>query len=401
MNTTRPQFSHNLEEALTSFFSTKGFSSEFQTKKVFTQSSLNFTASTNDQLSTPVKGTEKSRQIDSLCLDIENMLQQSINFIAENPCFDSSKLRSTMSDETEIKIVDKKVASRPKRIRRKPEELAMNSLCPYFSCDKSYSSKASLKLHIKINHCADDAIKRYDAIPVDNIAIKKGIKLERIFSKAHVDIIESRACVSTTNDTSDKSSQHHSISKTSESSINLIGEEYNNFSEVAYLGKRKACQNIFDQLDRSEKLNTNLQVSNDFDEDSSDFDCFQKIINQFEDNSTRLDSMYDTESYFYSPDCESDYGGKMFDFNEEDALVKQLHLNETTGDIFASEEADNANPDIFQNFNEIQETDDLTDKFSVFSSDDAIERVAEFDCVGSMAGQKMQRFFSFECATNY
>merc|ERR1712050_475672 len=101
------------------------------------------------------------------------------------------------------------------------------------------------------------------------------------------------------------------------------------FSERAFLGKREKRRNIFDYLDKLDLLNdaedeSQQQVDNN--------DDFSKIISQFEEESTRLDSMYENESYFYFPDCKSAFGGKVFDFNEENAKIKQIH-NETTNEI--------------------------------------------------------------------
>lgn len=115
------------------------------------------------------------------------------------------------------------------RYRRKPSELCLDHPCPYISCGKVYSSKASLKLHIKINHSKSDKLKAnlggYFQIKslTCGAKINKGIELQKVFTQAHCEKLESRVMTSSTQDStcqSDGSSQYRSSN--SKNSINSI-----------------------------------------------------------------------------------------------------------------------------------------------------------------------------------
>merc|ERR1711976_318572 len=58
-----------------------------------------------------------------------------------------------------------------RRIRRKPEELVgdKNHVCPYSGCEKTYTSKCSLYLHIKRNHAEDEDVKDGETAPLEQI----------------------------------------------------------------------------------------------------------------------------------------------------------------------------------------------------------------------------------------
>jgi len=74
-----------------------------------------------------------------------------------------------------------------RRRRRSDEELKKDEICPFVGCDKTYSSKSSLKLHMKRNHTDTDLIKEdYNKpFPVMN-QFKKGVDLNRVFKKAYI-----------------------------------------------------------------------------------------------------------------------------------------------------------------------------------------------------------------------
>jgi len=85
-----------------------------------------------------------------------------------------------------------------RRKRRSDEELVKDEICPFVGCDKTYSSKSSLKLHMKRNHKDTDMIKEdyHKTFPVMN-QFKKGVDLNRIFKKADIPEIARKALKNT------------------------------------------------------------------------------------------------------------------------------------------------------------------------------------------------------------
>jgi len=75
------------------------------------------------------------------------------------PCTKSSSLdwnnsTSTPSDgvSKDLRFCNRSFELKPKKRRRRREEIERKFLCPIKSCDKSYGSEGALKTHIKIKH---------------------------------------------------------------------------------------------------------------------------------------------------------------------------------------------------------------------------------------------------------
>ena len=92
-----------------------------------------------------------------------------------------------------------------KRVRRRPEELKSEKkhLCPYAECDKCYTSKCSLYLHIKRHHHEEEILKDGEIAPIRiNSKVKKGVNIYKVFKEAQAAKYECRATnLSTTNST--------------------------------------------------------------------------------------------------------------------------------------------------------------------------------------------------------
>jgi len=104
-----------------------------------------------------------------------------------------SQIIPEQSQGQEEDVKDKSSVSYRRR-RRSDEELKKDEICPFVGCDKTYSSKSSLKLHMKRNHTDSDIIKEdfNKPFPVMN-QFKKGVDLNRVFKKEYIPEIARKA----------------------------------------------------------------------------------------------------------------------------------------------------------------------------------------------------------------
>lgn len=138
-----------------------------------------------------------------ICLDIEYNISTCISHLG-NQVF-----------EVESPILAKRASSRgpvydehgnKKRIRRRPDQLEgeKNHTCPYLGCEKSYTSKCSLYLHIKRTHRENEILKEGETAPIRiNSKVKKGVDIYKVFKKAKAleyecrpEFLENDGCVS-------------------------------------------------------------------------------------------------------------------------------------------------------------------------------------------------------------
>ena len=125
-----------------------------------------------------------------LCMEIEKNLSSVLCQLDGN----------AIESDSPVLIIRKKLAvydenGLRKRIRRKPEELLgeKNHICPYSHCEKTYTSKCSLYLHIKRNHGEDEKVKDGEIAPVrTNSKVKKGVNIYKVFKKSQAEKYECR-----------------------------------------------------------------------------------------------------------------------------------------------------------------------------------------------------------------
>jgi len=104
-------------------------------------------------------------------------MSQSVNTTELQGCENNDPNNCENSD-TLIKI---------RRKRRSDEELNRDECCPFVGCDKVYSSKSSLKLHMKRNHTNLDLIKEDFDKPLPIISqFKKGVDINRVFKPEYI-----------------------------------------------------------------------------------------------------------------------------------------------------------------------------------------------------------------------
>ena len=90
-----------------------------------------------------------------------------------------------------------------RRIRRRPDQLEgeKHHVCPYQDCEKSYTSKCSLYLHIKRNHGENEALKEGKTAPVRiNSKVKKGVNIYKVFKAGDVSKYESKSSTENASD---------------------------------------------------------------------------------------------------------------------------------------------------------------------------------------------------------
>ena len=125
-----------------------------------------------------------------LCMDIEKNLSNALCQL------DGQVLEfysPAITSQKQLPVYDENGNRR--RIRRKPEELVgeKNHVCPYNQCEKSYTSKCSLYLHIKRNHGEDEEVKDGEIAPVrTNSKVKKGVNIYKVFKKSQAEKYECR-----------------------------------------------------------------------------------------------------------------------------------------------------------------------------------------------------------------
>ena len=104
----------------------------------------------------------------------------------------ATQILTTRSQGSTNVVSDQCLSYRKKR--RSDEELTKEETCPFVGCDKAYTSKASLKLHMKRNHSETDMIKESFNKPFPVMCqFKKGVDLNRVFKRAYIPKIARKA----------------------------------------------------------------------------------------------------------------------------------------------------------------------------------------------------------------
>ena len=139
-----------------------------------------------------------------LCADIEYNFSTAINALGQSVWDVESPIFAPTRKDTEY-VTDSN--GKRKRFRRKPEDLEgeKNHNCPYAECEKSYTSRCSLYLHIKRNHQESECLKPGEVAPIRiNSKVKKGVNIYKVFKSAQALKYECGATnLSTANSVSD------------------------------------------------------------------------------------------------------------------------------------------------------------------------------------------------------
>merc|ERR1711988_1687380 len=141
-------------------------------------------------------------QASELCLDIEKNLSNALCQLDGQVLDSASPL---LPIKKRLPVYDENGNRR--RIRRKPEELVgeKNHVCPYAGCEKTYTSKCSLYLHIKRNHAEDEDVKDGETAPVrTNSKVKKGVNIYKVFKQSQAEKYECRVGQESTKNFSEK-----------------------------------------------------------------------------------------------------------------------------------------------------------------------------------------------------
>jgi hypothetical protein len=206
-----------------------------------------------------------------------------------------------------------------KRVRRRPEELLgeKNHMCPYYGCEKTYTSKCSLYLHIKRNHGEEEEVKEGEVAPVrTNSKVKKGVNIYKVFKKSQAEKYECRINFETANTTDFSERETHSFNdcaskkkckisptgsnKTSiaidSTQIDGLTKYFEKFAEKKVEEEKEtyAKEEIFsceDKLSRKTSFSVSLNESNQKFEDMSD-DVVSVLCLDYED-----DRIYDVSTH--------------------------------------------------------------------------------------------------------
>jgi len=176
---------YSLEETLKSTISDKRDSS-FAKLKVSVGGSAMKRSNSKKTLDTKIcpvqsRAEQKTAQ---LCADIEYNFSTAINALGECVWDVESPVFTKKCKDADY-VTD--ANGRRKRFRRKPEDLEgeKTHVCPYAECEKSYTSRCSLYLHIKRNHQESECLKPGEIAPVRiNSKVKKGVNIYKVFKSA-------------------------------------------------------------------------------------------------------------------------------------------------------------------------------------------------------------------------
>jgi len=133
-------------------------------------------------LDTYVSGIDNGT--DKICVDIEKNFSYCLSHLG-NQVLEVESPNLRRRSERRVPVYDSN--GNLKRIRRRPDELKNEKthLCPYLKCDKTYTSKCSLYLHIKRNHKDGEELKEGEVAPVRiNSKVKKGVDIYKVFKPA-------------------------------------------------------------------------------------------------------------------------------------------------------------------------------------------------------------------------
>jgi len=128
--------------------------------------------------------------VSQVCSDIEFNMSVCINQLGSSVFDVESPLLMNNDDSSRGNELCIK-----KRIRRRPEELESEKkfTCPYSLCEKAYTSKCSLYLHIKRNHREFEVLKEGEVAPIRiNSKVKKGVDIYKVFKKSKAETYDCR-----------------------------------------------------------------------------------------------------------------------------------------------------------------------------------------------------------------
>jgi len=281
-------------------------------------------------------------QASELCLDIEKNLSNAL-------CQLDGQVLDCASP---IVVLKKRVPvfdenGNRRRIRRKPEELVgeKNHVCPYSGCEKTYTSKCSLYLHIKRNHGEDEDVKDGETAPVrTNSKVKKGVNIYKVFKQSQAEKYECRVSQESTKNYSDKeksSISDFSAKKLKKASPSGSAKTSLDISETSL---DLALKNFFEQKNTGNQAEENENYAKEeifsSEEKESRKTLFSmtddEIYNKFENMSDDLDSVlclpYDNDGIYENSFCE-----KELIFNHENQGEESN--DELSGLLFNAEQA--------------------------------------------------------------
>jgi hypothetical protein len=138
---------------------------------------IDFGSSSPDLQETPTKESSASQ----ICKEIEQSMNKAIKAIG-NDLWQSDIKTTKGRSRIATFIIDCNGDKR--RLRRKPEDLTNEKThqCPSFSCQKTYTSKCSLYLHMKRHHPELELVKEGSEVPAAfKSRVKKGVDLFKVF----------------------------------------------------------------------------------------------------------------------------------------------------------------------------------------------------------------------------
>lgn len=284
-------------------------------------------------------------QASELCLDIEKNLSNALCQLDGQVLDSASPL---LPIKKRLPVYDENGNRR--RIRRKPEELVgeKNHVCPYAGCEKTYTSKCSLYLHIKRNHAEDEDVKDGETAPVrTNSKVKKGVNIYKVFKHSQAEKYECRVSQESTknfsekekssiSDYSDKKLKKASPSGSAKTSLNVsssesIDEALKNFFEA------KNAQNSVEIEEHEIYAKEEIFSSEEKESRKTLFSMTEEeIYNKFENMSDDLDSVlclpYDNDGIYEHSFCD-----KELIFNHENQGTDETN-DELSGLLFNAEQ---------------------------------------------------------------
>jgi len=256
-------------------------------------------------------------QASELCLDIEKNLSNALCQL-DGQVLDSA---------SPIVVIKKRVPiydenGNRRRIRRKPEELVgeKNHVCPYSGCEKTYTSKCSLYLHIKRNHAEDEDVKDGETAPVrTNSKVKKGVNIYKVFKQSQAEKYECRVSQESTKNYSDK--EKSSISDYSSKKLKKTspGCSAKTSLDISTSSLDIALKNFFEQknaqnqVEDSNDIYAKEEIFSSEEKESrktvfsiSDEEIYQKFENMSDDLDSVLCLPYDNDGIYENSFCEKE-----------------------------------------------------------------------------------------------
>merc|ERR1712183_748052 len=280
-----------------------------------------------------------------LCLDIEKNLSNALCQL-DGQVLDSAS--PVVLIKKRLQVYDENGNRR--RIRRKPEELVgeKNHVCPYHNCEKTYTSKCSLYLHIKRNHAEDEDVKDGETAPVrTNSKVKKGVNIYKVFKQYQAEKYECRVSQESTKNYSDKEKSSFSecssiiLTKCSPSGSAKTSLDISQTSSLDMALKNFFAQkNGENQVEQTNDVYAKEEIFSSEEKESRKtlFSMTEEeIYNKFENMSDDLDSVlcltYENDGIYENSFCE-----KELIFNHENQGDDEQN-DELSGLLFNAEQA--------------------------------------------------------------